>query len=104
MRTTIDIPEPLLAKARALALAEHTSLSAWVVTAMRHHLEADATISAPTALPVWHSEAPAPSWAQLKAQLADDDAAPWRPALGRVAEPSTGYDPHGEHRDSGHRE
>lgn len=92
MRTTIDLPAELLAEAKRCALNRGESLSTFVVDAVRHALR-PSSVPALTAidLPVWSSHGPAPSWDQLKAAMAEDDAAVYRDVV-RAAEPRPTYD------------
>jgi hypothetical protein len=93
MRTTIDLPDAVLAEAKAKALAAGVSLSAWVTDAVRRASEGGAISRQRIELPVWGSAGdPAPSWEQIKAMMAEEDERPYRDLL-RAAEPREPYRP-----------
>ncbi len=91
MRTTIDLPEGLLAEAKTHALRAGVSLSAWVTEAVRRATMASPSSTAPFDLPVCGSPGgPTLSWEQIKALIAEEDDRPYREMV-RAAEPKPAY-------------
>ena len=90
MRTTIDIPDAVLAAAKAASVARGETLSALVVKAVERHLDPDGVARPRVELPTCGSQGPAPTWEQIRQLLDEADAAPYRSVM-QAAEPTTDY-------------